>query len=202
MQITPKQQIQMLSLLSGRLLGLQKIEGQSFKLTWMVGIQISSQLRMFLVPQNETVEQTAIHGGSKHETQENTRRDHKSQRQGAFQRGSRIPCQDHRTLLCISPGTRKGQGVQLRLQVLPDRHCNPGSPQPEGNEVNRLFTSTAKILKIIGNCEQRQDSTLDQLQDLQKIADLAGMYDASDVIKQIINVRSASPDSYKGRRQR
>lgn len=62
--------------------------------------------------------------------------------------------------------------------------------------MNRLFTSTAKILKIIGNCEQRQDSTLDQLQDLQKIADLAGMYDASDVIKQIINVRIASLDSY------
>jgi hypothetical protein len=52
---------------------------------------------------------------------------------------------------------------------------------------DRLFTSTAKILHIIGTCEQRQDSTLEQLQDLQKIADLAGMYDAADVLKQLIN---------------
>ena len=65
--------------------------------------------------------------------------------------------------------------------------------------MNRLFVSTAKILKIIGNCEQRQDSTLDQLQDLQKIADLSGMYDASDVIKEIIIVRTASLDSYTDR---
>lgn len=62
--------------------------------------------------------------------------------------------------------------------------------------MNRLFVSTAKILKIIGNCEQRQDSTLEQLQDLKKIADLAGMYDASDVLKEIINVRTISLDPY------
>jgi hypothetical protein len=50
-----------------------------------------------------------------------------------------------------------------------------------------LFVSTAKILHIIGNCEQRQDSTLEQLRDLKKIADLAGMYDAAEVIQQLID---------------
>jgi hypothetical protein len=60
--------------------------------------------------------------------------------------------------------------------------------------MDRLFTSTAKILHIIGSCEQRQDSTLDQLKDLKKIADLAGMYDAADVIKQLIGDKDESKD--------
>lgn len=43
-----------------------------------------------------------------------------------------------------------------------------------------------RITNIIGTCVQRQDSTQDQLEDLYKIANLTGMYDAADVIKQLI----------------
>ena len=44
----------------------------------------------------------------------------------------------------------------------------------------------ADILRQIPNCPQRQDSTNDQLRDLQCVANILGMYDAADVIRIIL----------------
>lgn len=39
----------------------------------------------------------------------------------------------------------------------------------------------------IENCPQRQDSTVDQLQDLMTVANKLGFYDAADAINYMIN---------------
>ena len=44
-----------------------------------------------------------------------------------------------------------------------------------------------KLLDVIPSLEQRQDSLLDQLNDLKDVANKLGMYDAADEVNRIIS---------------
>jgi hypothetical protein len=62
--------------------------------------------------------------------------------------------------------------------------CEIYSPMAEKKRDNSNWkTEVGKIQK----CNQRQDSTVDQLRDLILVADKLGFYDASDYIKEIVN---------------
>ena len=60
--------------------------------------------------------------------------------------------------------------------------------------MSKLLSSATKILRIIGSCEQRQDSAKSQLEDLYKIANLTGMYDAADLIKKLLDKSTKESD--------
>lgn len=55
--------------------------------------------------------------------------------------------------------------------------------------MNSQLSTWKEEIKKINPCNQRQDSTLDQLRDLHYIANLLGFYDAADFLKERIYKR-------------